>query len=228
MLSTTSALVVGDELEQGRDPVCVYCAQPHSSVHCSVVTNVEKRKEILKKVGRCFTCIMKNRISKNCHSKARCNNSHGRHHSNICHLKEKSRQENSKPPRQENSKPPEKENSEPNNRKNEGKEETVDLTMMCVSTKNAVLLQKAKAATYKPDLPHRRRYARIILDGGSQRSYITDQIRNEMKLTASHSESLTLKPFGSSTGTSQVCNVVDLCLGVYGDRGATYHPLVYL
>ena len=47
-----------------------------------------------------------------------------------------------------------------------------------------------------------------------------DQIRNEMKLTASHSESVTIKPFGSNTGTSQVCNVVDLCIGVDGDGDA--------
>ena len=35
---------------------------------------------------------------------------------------------------------------------------------MCVNTKNAVLLQTAKATIYRPDKPHRKQKARIILD----------------------------------------------------------------
>lgn len=40
-------------------------------------------------------------------------------------------------------------------------------TNMCVNTKNAVLLETAKATIYRPDIPHRKQTARIILDGGS-------------------------------------------------------------
>ncbi|CAB3998519.1 Hypothetical predicted protein [Paramuricea clavata] len=74
---------------------------------------------------------------------------------------------------------------------------------MCVNTKNAVLLQTAKATIYRPDKLHRKQKARIILDGGSQRTYVTERVRNEMNLVTSHSESLTIKPFGSSGGTTQ-------------------------
>ena len=38
---------------------------------------------------------------------------------------------------------------------------------MCTNTKNAVLLETAKATIYRPDIPHRKRKARIILDGKS-------------------------------------------------------------
>ena len=39
----------------------------------------------------------------------------------------------------------------------------------------------------------------------------------EMNLVTSHSKSLTIKLFGSSGGTTQVCDMVDLCISVDGD-----------
>ena len=41
------------------------------------------------------------------------------------------------------------------------------------------LLQTAKATVYRPGKPHRRMTARIILDGGSQRSYVTERIKKD-------------------------------------------------
>ena len=80
---------------------------------------------------------------------------------------------------------------------------------MCVSTKNTILLQTAKAVIYRPNNPHRRMTVRIILHGGSQRSHVTERVKNDMKLQVSHLESLTIKPFSSSNGTHQSCEVVN-------------------
>ena len=80
---------------------------------------------------------------------------------------------------------------------------------MCVSTKNTILLQTAKAVIYRPNNPHRRMTVRIILHGGSQRSHVTERVKNNMKLQVSHLESLTIKPFSSSNGTHQSCEVVN-------------------
>ena len=73
-------------------------------------------------------------------------------------------------------------------------------TCMCVGTKNTVLLQTAKAAVYNPGNGHRKMTIAIILDGGSQRSYVTERIQDALNLSVSHSESLTIKPFGLNTG----------------------------
>ena len=51
---------------------------------------------------------------------------------------------------------------------------------MCVSTKNTVLLQTAKATIYYPDNSHHKRTVGIILDGGSQRSYVMQRLRDDM------------------------------------------------
>ena len=37
--------------DRNQKPTCVYCGQHHSSVQCTIVTNAQKRKEILKKSG---------------------------------------------------------------------------------------------------------------------------------------------------------------------------------
>ena len=50
-------------------------------------------------------------------------------------------------------------------------------TCMCLGTKNTVLLQTAKAAVYNPGNGHRKMTIAIILDGGSQRSYVTERIQ---------------------------------------------------
>ncbi len=42
-----------------------------------------------------------------------------------------------------------------------------------------------------------------------------------MNLVTSHSESLTIKPFGSSSGTTQVRDIVDLSISVDGGNYVT-------
>lgn len=89
---------------------------------------------------------------------------------------------------------------------------------MCVGTKDTVPLQTAKATIYNPDNCHHKMTARIILDGGSQRSYATKKLRDAMNLPVSRSQSLTVKPFGSSTGHHQQCKVFNLCIGTEGSE----------
>ena len=76
---TTSTLMAGSE--GNLKPSCVYCGQHHPSIQCTIVTNIQKCKEILRNSGRCFICIRKNHLSRNCCSRSRCSKCQGRHHS---------------------------------------------------------------------------------------------------------------------------------------------------
>ena len=67
-----------------RGTGCCYCEQSHSPKDCRVVTQVEARRQILKKAGRCFMCLRAGHISKECHSKIRCSKCGKRHHNTIC------------------------------------------------------------------------------------------------------------------------------------------------
>ena len=63
---------------------CSYCRQLHSSNSCPVVTNITERKQVLKTSGRCFVCIKKHHISRDCRSTLKCSKCNGRHHFSIC------------------------------------------------------------------------------------------------------------------------------------------------
>ena len=153
---TTSALMAAGS-DRNQKPTCVYCGQHHSSVQCTVVTNVQQCKEISKKSGRCFICIRKNHLSGNCPSQSHCSKCHGRHRSSICDPTETP--------------------VSPVSTETQRRESTVDEKRvtssenMCVGTRNTVLLQTAKATVYNPGNSHGKMTIGIILDGGSQRSY---------------------------------------------------------
>ena len=78
---TAAALVTGTN---STNPTCCYCQQAHSSNNCKTMTQIEARRQILWKSGRCFTCLRKGHISRNCCSMSKCSKCSGRHHASIC------------------------------------------------------------------------------------------------------------------------------------------------
>ena len=66
------------------NPECSYCQQSHSPTSCSSVIDVASRKQILKTSGRCFNCLRKNHISRDCKSSSRCQKCRRKHHTSIC------------------------------------------------------------------------------------------------------------------------------------------------
>ena len=48
---------------------CAYCLGEHSHEDCKKITEVNERKQLIRKYGRCFICLEKGHISKNCSSK---------------------------------------------------------------------------------------------------------------------------------------------------------------
>lgn len=63
---------------------CCYYQQPHSSTDCSSVPSIGARKQILRANGRCFSCLRKGHIGRNCRSPRKCPKCSGRHHPSIC------------------------------------------------------------------------------------------------------------------------------------------------
>ena len=77
--ATTSSLNVVNERS-----TCVYCYEGHPSEQCRKVINVPKRKELLRKFGRCYICLKRNHIASQCRSKISCTVCQERHHVSIC------------------------------------------------------------------------------------------------------------------------------------------------
>ena len=64
--STASALLSGNRGELN----CLFCKGNHRASECQVVTNIDERREILKKQGRCFNCLRRGgHLARNCDTK---------------------------------------------------------------------------------------------------------------------------------------------------------------
>ena len=78
-LTTAAALISSDKKVN-----CSYCKGNHTSAKCPVITNVLARKDILRKEGRCFICLKRGHLSRNCESRYSCIKCTGKHHISIC------------------------------------------------------------------------------------------------------------------------------------------------
>ena len=78
--STGAALLTGD----AATPKCCFCQQEHPSRGCKTVVDIEARRAVIRRTGRCFVCLRKGHISQNCHSKIKCQACKGRHHVAVC------------------------------------------------------------------------------------------------------------------------------------------------
>ena len=52
-------------------PKCVYCTERHFSASCSKVTDINARKDILRRDKRCFMCLKKGHLVDQCNKSCR-------------------------------------------------------------------------------------------------------------------------------------------------------------
>ena len=85
-LGSASALCSQSEK---RAETCVFCKGDHWSDRCSVITDMEVRKILLRNHKRCFICLNQGHISQNCSKKNGCYFCKGLHNSAICNSRDK-------------------------------------------------------------------------------------------------------------------------------------------
>ena len=153
---------------------CIYCnSTDHLAFKCTSVTNVEARLEIIRKQGRCFLCLNKGHLFKNCQSKYLCHKCNRKHHVSICTGDKQS-------------------------------ENTTHITFASVT--NSVLMQTASAEISNLYSEHKSN-TRILFDSGSDRSYISQESCERLKLTPVRSEPLLVNTFGTNEAKRQTLNV---------------------
>ncbi|CAB4021831.1 E3 ubiquitin- ligase DZIP3 [Paramuricea clavata] len=207
-------------LMAGNNPSCTYCRGSHPSKDCTTVTSPAARQDILRKTGRCFVCLRKDHISPSCKSTTRCYSCKGRHHVSICKGK--------KPPPPPPRDPPEEHGQSGSNKSKEGPSLGThpDATVCHTTSSNCVLLQTARANIYNPDNPDGPKVkARLILDGGSQCSYVSSALTGTLGLQSKSQRSVNIKTFGSSETNAQVIDVVNL--GIETAYGANIEMLAF-
>ena len=173
--ATAAALFTAN---RNRVPNCTFCKGVHASAECHVVTSIKERKNCLLKQGRCFLCMRKaGHLARDCDSSIKCFRCRGHHHVALC---ERSRNFYTDSKKQLQSSEPVKEAFENKNvQEKDGHSQT---TFCGVNTWNEkqntrVLLQTAYVKATNPEDASQNMKLRVILDSGSQRTYITKRAR---------------------------------------------------
>lgn len=225
-LPTAAVLLTSD-----NQPKCVYCRLGHSSSSCTTITDTSQRKAILKRVGRCYVCLKRHHLSRDCRSTTKCGRCNGRHHTSICNTGQSSRSSNSSHHSacsQNNATIGQ--STSANNQQLSGSQalqpphpqtsitgpstSTTTTGLYCVNADTPVLLQTAQAYIHKPNNPTCGTTIRIILDGGSQRSYMTQRVKDVLGLEPERAEEVNIRTFGSENSRTQTVEMVTAAISL--------------
>ena len=198
--TTAATLFTG---ESTRSITCSYCRGEHTSANCHVVTDRAKRRQELRKQGRCFRCLKKDHVAKDCTSAKVCPKCSGRHHVSLCEESQARQSSEGK-----NSVPQTSSTAPPQTR--EAGTGNTATTNFHVSSYDSILLQTAQAIVQSPQSNANMRI-RVIFDSGSQRSYITQHVKEQLNLNPGKRESLMIKTFGNTESAElRNCENVEL------------------
>ena len=176
---TSAALLGGNSA-----PDCTFCLGKHPSFDCHVVTNLQEQKNILRETGRCFLCLRRgSHISRDCKSSVKCHICNGHHHVSLCFRNPKVGGVNNmkgakfrpKDPgtsRQNEIEQTETKQCEPS------QVHTGHISTEETGSNQTVLLQTAKAYLTAAGNFETEMAVRVLIDGGSQRTYISKDLRN--------------------------------------------------
>ena len=169
---STGAFAVGETIRK----TCVYCGKSHWSDECTEYPDLQSRK--IKAKGHCFICLRKGHQLKECNSTRPCAycKKKGNHHRSLC--------PNHFPTSQ----------SELSSATLELKETNL------VAAEERVIMQTAliELTDVKNVEDDVKQSARVLLDSGSQRTYISEDIANKLKLIPIDKNFLTIYTFGTT------------------------------
>ena len=202
-IATTATLYTeqGVDSEQIRSVKCAYCDGAHKSHSCRTVTDHQVRKKILSQKNRCFICLRPGHVARNCHTNMRCLKCNQRHHSTICDCYSKETM------------------SEKRSNTGSAREKSSDslanssqsTTNMHINAKNSGLLQTARVRVKSPQ-EQQSRTVRLILDSGSQKSYVTREIKDALGLPVIGKDKLLIKTFGKTSPKITTCEIVQFTI----------------
>jgi len=197
---------------------CYFCQGEHFSFNCNKVIDVKERKHLLSKAKRCFNCLRVGHISKECRSPRGCLKCKGRHHQSICNTPESSGLSDARMANPCTS--------------SKAQSETKAESTTATATKRQdgkILLQTATAHVYSRNADEKIQ-VKLLFDNGSQRTYITEDLKKRLSLEVEGSENLNLNTFGSEQGKKMKCDRVSFKIALDNDSeveiSALTHPTI--
>ena len=179
---------------------CAFCLGAHRHEECRRVDSLEKRKDILKKYSRCFNCLRKGHLARKCSVKVNCSNCKKEHHTALC----------------EQGKVPERDpESKPKAPELDSGDRKVSTTLI-VSPKDSVVCKPGSKVALQTALAtlvgQRSGRVRVLLDSGSQRTFVTVKVAKALGCEVVRVENLSIGTFGQRALDSELRSVVRLDL----------------
>ncbi|XP_066932659.1 uncharacterized protein [Clytia hemisphaerica] len=200
---------------------CVFCSKDHASHKCRKVTNVKSRTDMLRRDRRCFLCLKKGHQKRECRVKYICRNCNGKHNIAICFGNGDRNERNRERDRDRNRGERDQENRVRNgDRGGEDRERDQDdgesleeiqqgLVMSARAERESILLQTA--TVYIQDKCKRQgSSSKILFDSGSQRSFVTQALRDKLQLKSERKEKVVIKTFGEGDNNKKVSKFLDV------------------
>ena len=161
---------------------CSLCGDAsHIAKHCTKYKTLAARQAIIKQNALCFSCLTKGHMSRDCTRV--CAFCKRKHHISICNDPKFDR----KFARNERSHAP---------REHSDEREKPSMTVAALGQTDAILLQTARTRCRAPD--GKTKNVNMLFDKGSQRTYITERLADEMHLLKIGVENCKINTFGSN------------------------------
>ena len=186
-------------LESGQPETMRLLPRKSREERCSTITNLDTRKSIIRKYGRCFVCIRKGHKAVDCRSKIKCKKCNGKHHISLCYFsKDSTVSKNPSPLRP---------SAPPFVGTSTGSTNVASCTNS-LGPGSSAALQTALAVVNGND----KVKVRVLFDSGSQKTFVTPTVVERAKLQVVRKENLGIKAFGSETAERKLRDVVELDL----------------
>jgi hypothetical protein len=211
--------------ERKGPPICPFCQGGHWAQHCEKFKTLYERKNIAREKKLCFRCLKPNHVASECQKPAICYNCKYTHPTAFC------RNRGRKMPQQMNNvfEPSQQNDSQSGSTQNEeGQKEIKRQNGNLVCSINdrkqntTVLLMTTECRVFNPKEPKKSTVAKIFIDGGAQKSFVTKELSKRINLPIIDEEECDLTSFGEREAKTYQTEIVRI-----GIEGPNKEKLIF-